>query len=252
LNFASDERVIARFRHEALLAKQVTHAKVCRIYDVVFQDPAADAKAAASQSPLMYLSMELLRGETLSARLQQGRMSCAEALPLVEQMTAGLHAAHRAGIVHRDFKSANVMLVDDGDGRTRAVITDFGLALAVQLRPGETLTTSITEHGQIAGTPEYMAPEQILGGEVTPALDIYALGVAMFEMITGRTPFEADAPLEIATKRLHEPFVAPEMHDRAGSKMGGRPLSSDAWNEDSSCSFTGICGAGWNHPLSPR
>lgn len=213
--FASEERMIARFKHEILLAKRVTHPNVCRIYDLVFEDVATGEQDTPSHlnsaGRAMFLTMELLRGETLSSRLQRGRMTPAEALPLIEQMAAGLNAAHLAGVVHRDFKSANVMLVG-GEHETRAVITDFGLARKVQLRPDETLTASITEQGQIAGTPDYMAPEQILGSDPTPAVDIYALGVVMYEMRTGKKPFEADTPLAIAAKHLHENPLSPRKH----------------------------------------
>jgi TolB-like protein/Tfp pilus assembly protein PilF len=214
--FASDERMIARFKHEILLAKRVTHPNVCRIYDVVFEGIATGEQHTPSDlnsaGRAMFLTMELLRGETLSSRLQRGRMTRAEALPLIEQMAAGLNAAHQAGVVHRDFKSANVMLVGGEHETTRVVITDFGLARKVQIRPDETLTTAITEQGQVAGTPDYMAPEQILGAEPTPAVDIYALGVVMYKMLTGKRPFEADTPLAIAAKHLHEDPLPPRQH----------------------------------------
>lgn len=152
----------------------------------------------------MFLTMELLRGETVASRLQRGSMTRAEAFPLIEQMAAGLHAAHEAGVVHRDFKSANVMLVPGEHGTTRAVITDFGIARKIRLRQNETLTSTMTERGGIPGTPDYMAPEQLLGHEPIPAVDIYALGVVMYEMITVRRPFEADTPFTVAAKRLDE------------------------------------------------
>src|SRR5262249_20087997 len=111
-------------------------------------------------------------------------------------LAAGLAAAHRAGVIHRDFKSANVMLVDDPAG-TRAVITDFGLA-----RPTTAPAADVTGNGGIVGSPSYMAPEQVEGGTVTHAADLYALGVVMYEMVTGRLPFGGDSPLAIAVARL--------------------------------------------------
>jgi serine/threonine protein kinase len=101
--------MIARFRPEIALAKRVTHPNVCRIYDVIFQERAVGGPAAGpnagSTGRAMFLTIELLRGETLSARLHRGRLSLSEALPLIEQMAAGLNAAHAAGVIHRDFKN---------------------------------------------------------------------------------------------------------------------------------------------------
>ena len=129
-HIASDERAIVRFKREVHLARQVTHPNVCRIYDV-FRHKDAAPGADTPADDVVFLAMELLHGETLSDRLRRdGPFSTAEILPLVEQMAAGLTAAHRAGVVHRDFKSHNVMLVKPtlADGETRVVVTDFGLA----------------------------------------------------------------------------------------------------------------------------
>src|SRR5262245_45953897 len=133
-------------------------------------------------------------------------MSTAEAQPIVEQLASALAAAHRVGVVHGDFKSANVMLVPgDGDGDVRAVITDFGLARA----SAGSLSDDVTVTRRIVGTPAYMAPEQIEGKPVTAAADVYALGVVLFEMVTGRRPFVAEDSLAAAVKRLTEPAPSP-------------------------------------------
>ena len=193
-----DAGMLDRFRREVHLARQVTHPNVCRIYDV-FRD-----------GDTTFLAMELLAGETLTERIRrEKRLSPADALPIVAQAAAGLSAAHRAGVVHRDFKSANVMLVPDANesAGTRVVVTDFGLArrhaAAGQDSAAATVTSAIT------GTPSYMAPEQVDGGPITPATDVYALGVVMYEMVTGTLPFEGDTPLSIAVKRLKEPPPPP-------------------------------------------
>jgi len=196
--FASRPRVLARFRREIQLARRVTHPNVCRIYDVA-RDP--DRK-------LSFVSMELLHGRTLSARLREGgRMTIAEALPIVKQMAAGLDAAHAASIVHRDFKSANVMLVPAGHA-TRAVITDFGLAHETGTAE-EREASRLTDTGTLIGTPDYMAPEQLEDGPLTPATDVYALGIVLFEMMTGRLPFEGTTPLSLALSRLQTPAPSP-------------------------------------------
>jgi serine/threonine protein kinase len=133
-------------------------------------------------------------------------MSPAEVLPVLKQMAAALDAAHAAGVIHRDFKTSNVILVPPLADNThsagmRVVVTDFGIARA--LRPEPSSAEKVTGTG-LLGTPVYMAPEQVTGGEVGPAADIYALGVVLYEMLTGTTPFAGASPLETAVKRLNE------------------------------------------------
>jgi eukaryotic-like serine/threonine-protein kinase len=190
---------IERFRREIQLARKVTHPNVCRTFDV-FRHGTTPLGAAPSQ--ILIVSMELLSGETLDRRVRGGgALSAADALPIVLQMCAGLGAAHRVGVTHRDFKSANVMLVPPkANEPTRAVVTDFGLAHAE-----ERAEHTLTQPGDIVGTPSYMSPEQIEGGAITPATDIYALGIVIYEMLTGKLPFAADTPLATAMKRLNEP-----------------------------------------------
>ena len=149
--------------------------------------------------------MELLKGETLSERLRRiGRFTTVEALPIIEQLAAGLTAAHQAGVLHCDFKSGNVMLVPGAGGEVRAVVTDFGLARPRPVSDGETRSASLPASG--AGTPAYTAPEQVEGHTPTAASDQYALGVVMYEMVTGVRPFRADTPLGTAVQRLrHDP-----------------------------------------------
>ncbi len=210
-SIADDERSIVLFKREVHLARQVTHANVCRIFDVFRHRPVGD-RAPADE--VVFLAMELLHGETLSDRLaRDGRLSTADALPIVRQMAAGLAAAHRVGVVHRDFKSHNVMLVEPTppDRDPRAVITDFGLARR-SAQDGHTSLALLTEEPEISGTPAYMAPEQVEAGPVTPAADIYALGVVMFEMVTGTWPFMAETPIRTAVKRLQEPPPSPRIH----------------------------------------
>jgi eukaryotic-like serine/threonine-protein kinase len=207
-DLASDARMVSRFKQEILVAKRVTHPNVCRIYDVGFH-----GEEPVERPPVLFLTMELLRGESLSSRLRRGRMSTTEALPIIEQMAQGLAAAHESGVVHRDFKCANVMLVPSNTGAgIRAVITDFGLARSVQESVGSGLTATLTQPGEITGTPDYMAPEQVLGVDVTFAADIYSLGVVIYEMVTGQLPFHADSPLATAGKRLLEPPAPPTRH----------------------------------------
>lgn len=208
---ANDERSILLFKREVHLARQVTHSNVCRIFDVFRHRPAGEGNPAGE---VVFLAMELLHGETLRDRLaRDGRLSTADALSIVRQMAAGLAAAHRVGVVHRDFKSHNVMLVDPTppERELRAVVTDFGLARR-SAHDDQTSVALLGDASDVSGTPAYMAPEQVEGGPVTPAADIYALGVVLFEMVTGILPFSAETPLRTAIKRLQEPAPSPRTH----------------------------------------
>jgi tetratricopeptide (TPR) repeat protein len=153
--------------------------------------------------------MELLAGESLAERLARvGRLTIVEAQPIAIQLASALSAAHRAGVVHRDFKSRNAALVPSGEGALRAVVTDFGLARVFGARGR---FSSLTGSAGLVGSSDYMAPEQVEGGEVTPAADIYALGVVLYEMVTGVLPFVGDSPLSTALMRLNRPAPSPRM-----------------------------------------
>jgi eukaryotic-like serine/threonine-protein kinase len=175
---ASEPSVIERFKREVKQAHQVTHPNICRVYDLFNHDFGPGDR-------IWFLTMQLLKGSTLLEHIRKkGPFTCKEGLALVEQMVAGLTAAHEHGIVHRDFKSSNVMLVQETKHSIRAVITDFGLA------------SQATTHGQAGnlagqGTPAYVAPEQWFEGIVAPAGDQYSLGVVMCEMLTGERPAPA-------------------------------------------------------------
>src|SRR5262249_9990310 len=134
-------------------------------------------------------------GETLAGRIERrGQLEPDEAAALARDLAAALDAAHRAGVVHRDLKSSNVILTARG-----AVVTDFGLAKASG--GGDPVRTG---QGGLLGTPAYMAPEQVEGAEATPASDVYALGVLLYEAVTGRLPFAGATAVAIAAKRLQE------------------------------------------------
>lgn len=191
-----DATAVERFRREIQLARKVTHPHVCRIFDVSFH------------GGLIFLTMELLEGETLAQRLRRsGPMSTEEALPIARQIAWALQAAHQAGIVHRDLKPGNVVLAES-KGSLRAVVTDFGLA---RLESGEDAMT-LTAQAGVVGTPAYLAPEQVEGKEITGAVDVYALGIVLYEMLTGTVPFVGDTALSVAVRRLQERPASPRVH----------------------------------------
>ena len=177
---AGDASALDRLRREVLLARRVAHPNVCRIHELHQDLDGSDC--------LTFISMELLEGETLAERLRRaGAIPVPEALGLLEQLGEGLGAIHREGLVHRDFKPGNVMLVRTAEGQ-RAVVMDFGIArpLSPEDGSGPTVTASI-------GTPRYMAPEQLRGGELGPRTDVYAFALVAQEMVTG-VPTGVEAP----------------------------------------------------------
>lgn len=202
-----DDQVQRRFRREIQLARKVTHPNVCRLYDV-FQHSLPLPGMARGSVTVTFVTMELLEGETLEDRIESGgALSEEQALPIVVQMCLALAAAHDVGIVHRDFKSNNVMLVPADDGRVRAVVTDFGLARSMY--PGDPSRTPLTADQLILGTADYMAPEQITGDPVSPRSDIYALGVVIFEMLTANKPYTAPNPMQLLVLRVSHPPTPP-------------------------------------------
>jgi len=180
---AADPKTLARFHTEVRIARQVAHPNVCRVYDI------------GEVEGLPYISMEYVDGEDLHSLLRRiGRLPSDKALDIARRLCAGLAAAHDKGVLHRDLKPANIMI----DGRGHVLITDFGLAgIMGQIEGVEARN----------GTPGYMAPEQLSGTEVSAQSDIYALGVVLYEMFTGKRPFNASTRAELI--RLAEEGMPP-------------------------------------------
>jgi serine/threonine-protein kinase len=175
--FSTDGGALARFYQEVSVARQVSHRHVCRVYDV--------AEAEGSH----FISMEYVRGESLSSLLKRiGRLPEDKAVETARQLCAGLAAVHDAGVLHRDLKPANVMIDERGDVR----ITDFGIAA---------LTGDVRGAEAMAGTPAYMSPEQLTGGELTTRSDLYSLGLVLYELFTGKRAFEASSLPELMRLR---------------------------------------------------
>jgi serine/threonine protein kinase/Flp pilus assembly protein TadD len=174
---------INRFKREIQLARRVTHRNVCRVYDLGHHNHPA-------YGDILFLTMELLQGTTLAEHLRQhGAMTCDQALPLIGQMIAALSTAHELGIVHRDFKPGNVMLIEEA-GQPVVKVTDFGLARSQRPQDNSTLS-----HAEVVGTPSYMAPEQF-HGEYGPETDVYALGLTILVMLTAKLPSSHTAPFK--------------------------------------------------------
>src|SRR6188768_3563306 len=198
---------VRRLKAEVQLARRVSHANVCRIYDFgthVMPD---------TFGHVSFLTMEFVDGETLGQRIRlKGALSVDEARALGLELLQGLCAAHEAGVLHRDFKSDNVMLRDEPGGGRSPLILDFGLARALD----EGSRNSSRSAPNLLGTFSYIAPEQLQGRPHTTASDIYSFGLVWFEMLTGELPFKSpSSPVGAALARLQESAVAPSSKNPA-------------------------------------
>jgi eukaryotic-like serine/threonine-protein kinase len=195
-----DRDVMARFRREARAAARLSHPAVVRVFDTGDQDG------------LSYIVLELSEGRTLQEVVDsEAPLPPAEAVGIVRTVLQGLAHAHRLGVVHRDIKPGNILL--DAGGHVK--VTDFGIAKA-------SFAEDLTTTGNLIGTARYLAPEQVEGGPIDARADLYATGIVLYELLTGRGPFEAETNLAAATKRLAEDPPPP------GALRSGIPRSLDA------------------------
>jgi serine/threonine protein kinase len=180
---STDEKAIERFNTELRLARKISHRHVCRMYDL------------GEEGTSHFITMEYVPGEDLKRFIKRsGQLTVSKAVSIASQICEGLAEAHHIGVIHRDLKPQNIMI--DSEGNTR--IMDFGIARFLE---GDGMTTQ----GVLIGTPDYMSPEQAELEDVDQRSDIYALGVILFEMVTGRVPFEGKTPLSIAMKHKSQP-----------------------------------------------
>jgi len=187
--FANTGEMAKRFRHEIKLARKVSHRNVCRIHDY------------GDDSGVRFISMEFVDGTDIKqlARDKGGYLETDEAFDVAIQTADGLQAIHDVGIIHRDLKTSNIMR--DHTGRVR--LMDFGIA---KIGGGDRSSAGgLTSTGQIMGTPEYMSPEQCLGDKIDHRSDIYALGIAIYEIFTGTVPFRGDTPVATLFKHIQDP-----------------------------------------------
>ncbi|MEU5613450.1 protein kinase [Streptomyces sparsogenes] len=230
-----------RFRREAQLAAKLAHPNVVAVHDI-----GEEPDPGGAGEPMPYLVMEFVGGQSLRERVERGPVGVDEALRITGDVLSGLEASHALGIVHRDIKPANVMLTSDG----RVKVMDFGIARAVQ-----SAESALTGTGTVLGSAPYMAPEQATGGDVDGRTDLYAVGVMLYQLLSGRLPFEDDSvptllfkhvyaePPALAEAGVHVPPAVQELVTRALAKTPGeRYADAGAMRERVEAARTGKAG----------
>jgi len=208
-HLSDDERFVARFRREALAVARLIHPNIVQVYDTGVDDGRH------------YIVMEYVEGRSGAQILQRhGPLEPETAAELGVQACSGLDYAHRRGIIHRDVKPGNLMVVGGpvGGGEMTVKLTDFGIARAME-------QTRITQVGSVVGTAAYLAPEQVRGEEATPATDVYALGVVIYQFLTGRLPYEGSSLAELAVRQQNETPLPPSTYNAdVPETLGGAVL----------------------------
>jgi len=196
-HLSDDERFVARFRREALAVAKLIHPNIVQVYDTGIDEGRH------------YIVMEYVQGRSGAQILQRhGPLDGETTAEIGAQACAGLDYAHRRGIIHRDVKPGNLMIVGGpvGGGEMTMKLTDFGIARAVE-------QTRITQVGSVVGTAAYLSPEQVRGEEATPATDVYALGVVLYQFLTGRLPYEGSTLAELAVRQQNEKPLPPSTYN---------------------------------------
>ncbi|MFJ8313585.1 MULTISPECIES: protein kinase [unclassified Streptomyces] len=200
-----------RFRREAQAVAKLQHTNIVSVFDTGEDTVTFSGSAAGGDGVMPYIVMEYVEGEPLGSTLhkdiqQYGAMPADKALKVTADVLAALEVSHEMGLVHRDIKPGNVMMTKRG----LVKVMDFGIARAMQSG-----VTSMTQTGMVVGTPQYLSPEQALGRGVDARSDLYSVGIMLFQLLTGRIPFDADSPLAIAYAHVQEEPVAPSAVNRS-------------------------------------
>ena len=220
-----DKTTIERFSTELRLARKIRHKNICQMFDL------------GEDQGTRYITMEYVHGEDLKQLVRKvGRLSPGQAVGIAKQVCEGLEEAHKLGVVHRDLKPQNIMIDEDGNAR----IMDFGIARSLSGK-------GITGAGVMIGTPEYMSPEQVEGKEVDARSDIYSLGIILYEMVTGRVPFEGDTPFTIGVKQKSEiPRPPKELNDKIPDDLNSVILKCLAKDRETGIKVPRICFLSWD------
>lgn len=188
---AKDAGFVARFSREARLITKLEHPNILPVYDF------GDAEG------FTYLAMRFVQGGTLADLMERGALQVSHICNIVSQVGTALDYAHSSGIFHRDVKPSNILIDPAGN----CLLTDFGIAKMVES------SIQLTQTGGILGTPAYMSPEQGLGRPLDGRSDIYALGVVLYELVTGRLPFQAETPVAVVLKHIQDPLPPPRLYN---------------------------------------
>ncbi|WP_026893906.1 Stk1 family PASTA domain-containing Ser/Thr kinase [Clostridiisalibacter paucivorans] len=190
--FTNDEEFIDKFRKESQAAASLSHHNIVNIYDV------------GSEGSIYYIVMEYIKGKTLKKLInEKGKLEVNETIEISIQIAEALNHAHKNHIVHRDIKPHNIMVTDDG----KIKVTDFGIARAAT-------SSTVTNTSNVIGSVHYFSPEQARGGYTDAKSDIYSLGIVMYEMMTGRVPFQGESPISVALKHIQEDIIPPREIDK--------------------------------------
>lgn len=202
-----DSVMLARFRREAQAVRRLAHPNAVAVYDF-----------NSTEEGLFFMVMEYVKGQTVEQYLsEQGTISPERAFAILKPVAIALNVAHSLGIIHRDIKPANLMLCQDSGGREQIKVLDFGTARLTSSNEPEAV--SLTQQGQIFGTPFYMAPESVLGEPITHSIDIYSLGVILYKMLTGTVPFQSERSMQVMMAHAH---MAPELPSQRNPRLSTR------------------------------
>ncbi len=230
-SLSEDSRMVKRFEQEALSVSRIKHPNVVTIFDY-----------GQTESGQMFMVMERLEGESLHDHMKNEGLTSRQAIELFRQICDAVQEAHSHGVIHRDLKPENIYVERLGTPRPLAKVLDFGIAKIIQGEGQDQTKTPLTQAGVVFGTPHYMSPEQIHGHAVDERSDIYALGVILYEMISGRVPFAGASTVEAMLAQVSQPF--PDLRVLCPQRLGideMAQLIADCTAKDSDARLGSLC-----------